>query len=916
LFEAGMKIWFKRVLIGLVAALIVAIVGLAIFLLTFDPNLYKSKLADLVYTKYHRTLSVNGDIQLSLFPRIGLSLKDVALSDRDSKTTFASVDSARFAVAIWPLLSNRFVVDHVSVSGLKAWVVRDKNGVFNFNDLIQGVADAAPVLPSAEPEAGSVISVPSAPTPQSVARADLQIDIAGLDLKGGEIHYRDERSGYSARLVKLQANTGRMTFDQPFDVSVRGNLVTDESAGNAVVEGQALIKLDSAQRAYSAQKLNLQVTGQVGVLNAKAATLKGNLAYTAATRLLNASNLELHVQGDVGGAQPVKGLDLSLVVPKVLMNPSRAELNIEKLALRAKGGLPSESFELALDAPRLSVSPEGAKGDTVAGSVKLSGKGVMGFSLSASGLSGNADNLALKELKVEGGIKQDNRMVRVNLSSPVQWDLVKKQGTLSAIKGDVKIEGQAVPAASFEFPLIGSARADLVKDEFSGEINAVLNGSPLNFNVKGSRLANPAIQFNLQAEALDIDKLFPAVLPVKAQAKPEAKPEAAPEAGADAKPGTKAAPPAAKPAGSESKAAQPPAKAAGGAAPKAVANATAAAAAKPGAGDAAKAAPKTAATPAAAQPANAAAAEAGPDIDLSVLDTLDITGGIKVGTIKGRGLEAKNLNVSVRALKGKLDLSKITADLYDGKLSGRITADSHNALTSQLALDGVSVGPLFKGLSGSERVSGAGALKLNLTTQGNTIQALKTGLGGTAQVQIRNGAIQGIDIEHTLAQVGGLLHNLLAESVPSLSNGFDLGSQTAFSSLDANMAIDHGLGQIKKLDVNSPSLRIVQGSPAQVDFINNKLDLVANVRAVGGAKSQLADLRGVTVPVRISGPFGALGYQVQWKDISGALAKKALQNGLLDLLSGKAGAAGETVPERKADTVKSLGNALKGLLGK
>lgn len=909
-----MKIWFKRVLIGLVAALIVAIVGLAIFLLTFDPNLYKSKLADLVYTKYHRTLSVNGDIQLSLFPRIGLSLKDVALSDRDSKTTFASVDSARFAVAIWPLLSNRFVVDHVSVSGLKAWVVRDKNGVFNFNDLIQGVADAAPVLPSAEPEAGSGISVPSAPTPQSVARADLQIDIAGLDLKGGEIHYRDERSGYSTRLVKLQANTGRMTFDQPFDVSVRGNLVTDEPAGSAVVEGQALIKLDSAQRAYSAQKLNLQITGQVGKLNAKVATLKGNLAYTAATRLLNASNLELHVQGDVGGAQPVTGLDFSLVVPKVLMNPSRAELNIEKLALRAKGALPSESFELALDAPRLSVSPEGAKGDAVAGSVKLSGKGVMGFSLSASGLSGNADNLALKELKVEGGIKQDNRMVRVNLSSPVQWDLVKKQGALSAIKGDVKIEGQAVPAASFEFPLIGSVRADLVKDEFSGEINAVLNGSPLNFNVKGSRLANPAIQFNLQAEALDIDKLFPAVLPAKTQAKPEAKPEAAPEAGADAKPEAKAAL-AAKPAGSESKAAQPPAKAASGAAPKAAANTVAAPAAKPGTGDAGKASSKTAATPAAAQPAKAAAA-ASPDIDLSVLDALDITGGIKVGTIKGRGLEAKNLNVSVRALKGKLDLSKITADLYDGKLSGRITADSHNALTSQFALDGVSVGPLLKGLSGSERVSGTGALKLNLATQGNTIQALKTGLGGTAQVQIRNGAIQGIDIEQTLAQVGGLLHNLLAESVPSLSNGFDLGSQTAFSSLDVNMAIDHGLGNIKKLDINSPSLRIVQGSPAQVDLINNRLDLVANVRAVGGAKSALADLRGVTVPVRISGPFDALGYQVQWKDISGALAKKALQNGLLDLLSGKAGAAGAAAPERKADTVKSLGNALKGLLGK
>src|SRR3546814_6974350 len=116
------------------------LVGIGIFLLTFDPNAYKNKLEEIVYNRYQRTLAIKGDLQLSLFPRIGLSVQDVSLSNRNSKETFASVDSARFAVAIWPLMFNRLVVDHVAVTGFKAWVTRDSKGNFNFNDLIQRTA--------------------------------------------------------------------------------------------------------------------------------------------------------------------------------------------------------------------------------------------------------------------------------------------------------------------------------------------------------------------------------------------------------------------------------------------------------------------------------------------------------------------------------------------------------------------------------------------------------------------------------------------------------------------------------------------------------------------------------------------------------------------------------------------------------
>ena len=76
-----MKNWIKRILIGLVVVVVVAVVGLAIFLLTFDPNAYKYKLAELVQDRYQRTLTIDGDIELSLFPRLGLSLQDVSLSE-------------------------------------------------------------------------------------------------------------------------------------------------------------------------------------------------------------------------------------------------------------------------------------------------------------------------------------------------------------------------------------------------------------------------------------------------------------------------------------------------------------------------------------------------------------------------------------------------------------------------------------------------------------------------------------------------------------------------------------------------------------------------------------------------------------------------------------------------------------------
>lgn len=868
-----MKIGFKRVLVGLAALVVLALGALAIFLLTFDPNAYKGKFEEFVLERYDRTLSIEGDIELSLLPRIGLSVQNVSLSNAGAPDElFASMESARLAVAIWPLLSNRFVVDHVAISGLKAWIRRDEQGQYNFHDLFEGAAGPAQPIALApdsgaapEPSIGVVKeavaqSVPEdAPASQPRKEAALHVDIAGLELKGGEIHYLDAKRAKAARLVNLQLNTGRMTFDQPFDVSMRGELQGEDPRANATVEGQALVKVDPLLETYSAQKLNLLVSGAVGPLDADTITLRGNFAYNGYSRMVDASGVEMQVQGAAQTQRPIQGLNFSLTMPRLKVDQTHSEFNIERMSLRARGNFPDQAFDVAFDAPRLSISPESAEGEAVAGTIKLEGSQTLGLTLGMNGLGGNAWNLSLKELKVDGSLKDGEHLMLVNMSTPVQWDVLNEKGTFSAIKGDVTIQDTEEPTSTFEFPLIGSLHADLIKDEISSEINAVLNGAPLKFDIKATQLSDPKLRFALQADMLDFNKLLPAPKPAE---QPDAQAQQTEPSG-------------------------------------------------------------DAAAPQADDAEQGAEAEPVPSIDLAMLNDIDVEGTVKLGGLVMRNFEAANFNMSVLARDGKLNLGDISAELYDGKLTGAFSANSQNQFSGKLNLAQVSMGPLVRALSDSDRISGKGNVSVDLKSQGATAQSIKAGLAGTASLQVREGAIRGIDLNQTLAQVGGILSTVLDGKGPALHTGFDLGKSTAFDALDVSLALKDGVADVRKLDFRTPLLRVTQGKPAAINLVQNRLDLLANVRVVKAANEavDLSVLRGMTVPVRVVGPLNAPQFDIQWEQMGGSLVKGAIQRGLLDLIERKEDASpqapakpGDAAPALE-DPVKSLGKTLKGLLG-
>jgi len=89
------------------------------------------------------------------------------------------------------------------------------------------------------------------------------------------------------------------------------------------------------------------------------------------------------------------------------------------------------------------------------------------------------------------------------------------------------------------------------------------------------------------------------------------------------------------------------------------------------------------------------------------------------------------------------------------------------------------------------------------------------------------------------------------------------------------------------LDVKSPFLRL--GGDGAIDIGKGRIDYTARATVTGTTTGQggaeLAALKGLTVPVRLTGPFEAIDWKVQWS----AVAAGALQNKVEDKLKEKLG---------------------------
>src|SRR5262245_34663560 len=238
----------KYGLLGLGAVAILVIGAVAVFALTFDPNKYKGQVEAAVKEKTGRTLKLAGNLELAFWPSLGAKVAGVTLSEKGSAADFLSLESAQVSVAVMPLLRGAAVVDGVRVAGLKANVVKDKQGRFNFADLMEGDAKK-PAAPKPEEKGGG--------------GAPLAFDIASVRIERSSVSYRDLASGQELALSDIDLSTGRVAekADGKLKCSVTAKGRNPDL--DAKVQLAGVYKVDLPAKAYALSGVDGKVTGTV-----------------------------------------------------------------------------------------------------------------------------------------------------------------------------------------------------------------------------------------------------------------------------------------------------------------------------------------------------------------------------------------------------------------------------------------------------------------------------------------------------------------------------------------------------------------------------------------------------------------------------------------------------------------------------
>jgi len=272
-------------------------------------------------------------------------------------------------------------------------------------------------------------------------------------------------------------------------------------------------------------------------------------------------------------------------------------------------------------------------------------------------------------------------------------------------------------------------------------------------------------------------------------------------------------------------------------------------------------------------------------LDLSALKDKTVSGKLAIGALTFRHAKLDSLKAEIKLAGGKLEVSPYTANLYGGTLDGSLGVDADgNRVHLKETGKNVSIGALVRDMAQKDVLEGRGDLAADVQAAGPTVAAMKKALSGSARVQMKDGAIKGVNLAESARNAKAALGGKPGKADPS--------QKTDFSEAGASFAIKNGVAHNDDLKVQSPFLRI--GGTGNLDIGNNTIDYLAKATLAATSKGQggrdVSQVSGVTVPIKLSGALDNPDWHVDYS----ALAGGAL-GGVTDSVKKGASSVGDAV---------------------
>lgn len=188
---------------------------------------------------------------------------------------------------------------------------------------------------------------------------------------------------------------------------------------------------------------------------------------------------------------------------------------------------------------------------------------------------------------------------------------------------------------------------------------------------------------------------------------------------------------------------------------------------------------------------------------LKILRAIRINGEIEIGDLKLNKMHFNKIKSQVIGTFGDINLKPITLNFYHGNVNGGINVNvqnqiPHYSLTAAFAE--VSVQPLFKDATNSNKLSGIASGQANMIMQGKNSKELLGSMTGRGKIALNKGIVYGIDLHYQVDRARGLLSlakgqkiNIKPESNPP---------KTDIGQLTADFNLNNGIFSSKNILIN------------------------------------------------------------------------------------------------------------------
>jgi hypothetical protein len=364
-----MKKFIKYTLYSLLGIVAVVAIALVLLVTIVNPNRFKPFIVKAVYQSTGRTIALDGDISWKIYPNLGVTIKQVSLSNPASfsESNFMTLNSADVSVGLIPLLSNHIVVKTLAIDGLNLALIK-QNGVNNWT--------------FTPPNQESNIASAEGGKPQP-----LRLEMSAFSFTNATLNYADR---------DLKQNYGVKNANLIVDTDFRGGITFDQGA-----EQLSLNKVKFKYNDLAQGKLNFEVKQFAKPIYSGDLAID-KLALNSILDQFNIASKQRHgmsLLDNVIFSGNINGDTNNLTLKDFKFNLSdkfkgNVALSLKNFANPVySGNLDLEKFNLNQLLDSLNIAVTERKNKPLLNS----------FAISSNGFSGDKNNISLKGLKVSAG---------------------------------------------------------------------------------------------------------------------------------------------------------------------------------------------------------------------------------------------------------------------------------------------------------------------------------------------------------------------------------------------------------------------------------------------------------------------------------------------------------------------------------